>query len=506
MKTRILKLADNLWLNFAFVLACIFLLKARPVPDVNEFVYLLLPVRQWDPSFLQNDWTFAVPWSSHLVFNVTAGLFTRVWPLEAVGWAGRAACWSLITLALLRIGRLLRIPLWAASLAIVLWLVRNQSLVAFEWIIGGFEAKTVAYIFLLWGLDWFLQEKDNRAAAFFGLAFSFHPVVGFWGGLAAGCALLALKYPWKKLAAAAGLMALSALPGALPLLMSGEGRGIPPDGLRFYVLTSMPFHLDPFSWSPPAIALLYALLALSWLFVRKDEDRAVRFLFFFQLALGGFFTLGLLARAAENYSALLIMPCRLFPVLTPLFFLFHLARAYRYRLTPGLKRFVQVAGVLALFSLHPAGTFYWQAKLTYRSWHPRPDGARDAFRWLAENTPNGTIVILPPWRRDTFYLSRRAQIANWNAPAVDRLAEWRARIEAMTGQTPKPGAPPNPVVSIPRLEDALARLENEYDHLTEEDIAALVARYGGEYLVSETAYGYPAAFASGAYKVYALKK
>ena len=56
-----------------------------------------------------------------------------------------------------------------------------------------------------------------------------------------------------------------------------------------------------------------------------------------------------------------------------------------------------------------------------------------AFKWIAKNTPTNSIIISPPWRGDSFYLSRRAQIASWWLPRFDRLTEWRERLELLAG-------------------------------------------------------------------------
>src|SRR4029453_10603622 len=94
---------------------------------------------------------------------------------------------------------------------------------------------------------------------------------------------------------------------------------------KFVALVVMPYHFDPLSFAPWKVGFLLALLGFNWFhFIAVRRTGAIRFLLLFQTALGVFFGLGYLARLAENYTILPLIPCRLFPVLIPLFFFFHL--------------------------------------------------------------------------------------------------------------------------------------------------------------------------------------
>src|ERR1051325_8790713 len=147
-------LKNNLLLNLIFLVASVLLLAPAlgPVPSSNENVYLLYLAKLWDPTLLAGDWTFAGPLYGHLIFSYFFGVFTLWFPLETVAWAGRLLCWILILWGLLEVGKHFRIPVWMASAAIFLWLLYQQSPVGGEWILGTFEGKCVAYIFLFFGL------------------------------------------------------------------------------------------------------------------------------------------------------------------------------------------------------------------------------------------------------------------------------------------------------------------------------------------------------------------
>ncbi|MCY7375201.1 MAG: hypothetical protein LH472_04430 [Pyrinomonadaceae bacterium] len=90
---------------------------------------------------------------------------------------------------LLKIGNLWQIPLRATAVSIAGWLTLGQSPVGDEWILGGFEAKVISYIFLLSALYDFSLRKTILPAVLLGIAFAFHPAVGF--------ILTAKKFLWK---------------------------------------------------------------------------------------------------------------------------------------------------------------------------------------------------------------------------------------------------------------------------------------------------------------------
>lgn len=479
------------------------------VPALNESVYLLYLARQWDPSVLANDWTFSGPLGSHTAFNLLFGPLTSLFSLEVVGWIGRILSWSFILFGLFRVATHFRAPPWMTTTAILLWLFYGQSVVAGEWILGAFEAKGIAYGLLFLALSELMyRRRVVLPAALLGSAFSFHPVVGLWAGLAVGFSLLVLRYPVATLTRFAGFTTLFALPGLLPLLTTPVDNSA--EAWRFVTLVAMPYHFDPFSFKPWMVFALPVLLGFNaWHFRSTHPTPAMRFLMWFQVFLALFFVLGFLARLTESYAVLRLMPCRLFPVLVPLFFFFHLTSALRQVRSLRSPQAVVAGGFLALTALGiPAKLTADHLKAIARDrWAqsqveeqparaPSEEDLTEAFRWVAGNTPVDAVIILPPWRKDSFYLARRAQIANWWVLRFDRLSEWRERLEELAGD-------------LSGLTDGtekatMSQTVHHYDNLTETDIASLVGGYQAQYLVSSASYGYPILFQAGSYTVYSL--
>ena len=498
---RLLRLKDAFALNFAvlFVYVLVFNREGSFVPGNNEALYLLQPAKLWNPNLLTNDWTFSGPLTTHFIFNLLVGPLTLLFPLEVVGWIGRLLSWSITLIALFKFGQHFRIPLCMITLSILLWLLYGQSIVGGEWILGSFEAKCIAYSLLFFSLNGFMHRREVWPAILLGLVFSFHPLVGLWSILAVGLALPVLRHSLTAIIRWGFYTGLFALPGLIPLLMTFDGGT--KEAWRFIALVVIPYHFDPFYFASSNLLVFQLVFLLGFNIIQfafSDRTYALRFLISMQLFLACFFGIGFLARWAEYYDILKLMPGRLFPVLVPLFFFLHLMSALRD--SHRVKHRVALV-VLCLFAFasfgNPFQIFVEKAKYQYSLWTRGEEDVQTAFRWIATNTPDDSIVISPPWRGDSFYYSRRAQIASWWVPRFDRLTEWRERLEVLTGDLSD--------VEPPTTKARMEQMTHYYSQLNETNIAFLIQRYGANYLVSSASYSYPVRFESGSYKVYSLE-
>jgi hypothetical protein len=469
------------------------------VPSNNETLYLLQLAKFWNPNLLANDWTFSGPLFTHFVFNLIFGPLTLWFSLEIVGWIGRILSWSLILIALFQLGNHFRMPLWMITASTLLWLFYGQSIVGGEWILGTFEAKCIAYALLFFSLNGFMRGRPIVPSILLGLSFSFHPLVGLWAVLAISLSLVVIGYRFVAIVKHGLFTFLFALPGLIPLLITSLGPDSS-EALRFVSLVVIPYHLDPFYFASSRLFLLLLgiLLCFNWFQFRSEgKSDALRFLISFQVFLGVFFVLGFLARFTGNYELLLLMPCRLFPVLLPLFFFLHFMSAWHYWFSTKAGKGLVVVGFLALAAFgNPIHVFVDSLKKHYSMWTRQEEDWETAYKWIAQNTPPDSVIISPPWRGESFYLSRRAQIASWWVPRFDRLAEWRERLELIAGD-----------VSSVKPETTKARMEHMIDHynqLKEADVESLADKYGATYLVSLAEYDYPVIFRSGVYNVYWL--
>jgi hypothetical protein len=492
MNAMLARLKENPLANYAVIAIAVLAFCARAVPFGNEYVYLLRLKRTYDPTFLLNDVSFAAPATEHWFFNHIFGLFTYIASLEVIAWTGRVACWVVLIYALQRLARHWRIPLWMATGGILLWLAAGQTVVGGEWMIGTFEAKSLAYICLIFAIDGVLRERVTYPGILLGLTFSFHPAVGMWSILAIGIALLVSRRPLINITKLASLTLVFSLLGLIPLLISGTANAAA-DDWRFLELVRFPQIFDPLSWPKTAIVLVYLQLAFCvMVYLKADREKTDTFLIAFLSALAVFFTFGLLLRVSGQFAVMQLMPTRLFPVFAPLFFFWYLARAFEQRVfAPPLKSLAVVAFLAIMLWQSPFATANDEFHQTVESWQDGEDTTEAAFKWIAANTPNAAIAIAPPWRQDYWWQTRRAQVVSWNFPTYSDLGRWHSRVQALAGDTP-------------RTKEGDTRTEFYYS-LPKDKLDAIARETGAEYLVSDTIYPYPVLFQSGETRVYKLR-
>lgn len=484
------------WLVFAGLLICVLFFYAKPLPYGNEFPYLLRLAKEFQPEFLLNDWTFSAPGNEHWFFNRIFGYLAGFVRIELIGWVGRIASWFLLIWGLLKLGKLWKITYPVIAISILAWLVIGQSLVGDEWIIGGFEAKSVSYIFLLTALYHFANRKIIFPAAMLGTAFAFHPAIGLWSAIAVGIALLFERVSLKKLLTVTVIVSLIALIGVLPLLFD-QFQNLQENAeiWRFMVTVVFPFHFDPFDFSRSYTVLLLAMLGVNCFVFYKNDNFGLRFLLKFQIALGIFFLFAYILRWFEMYAWLRFLPVRLFPVFTPLFFAFTVGWVLKNLKSQKVKFAVILFTAFCVFWLNPFSTAYTKVGQTIALWQAEPGDFQKTSRWIAENTPNGTVVIQPPHRREVWYFSQRACIASYAYPTFGRLTKWKERVSDLTGNE-----------EIKYEEDIFEKIEKAYNLLPEEEIENLRVKYKSDYLVSRAVYSYPIVFQTATYRVYFLKK
>ena len=494
--TDIKNLKENFYFQFFALLGFVFLFVGKPVPSSNEYSYLLRLRKVYDPDYLARDITFSTPIKEYWLFDHIFGLLTFIFSIETIGWIGRIACWSILLFALMKLGKRWEIPVWMISISIFLWLYVGQSILADEWMFGGFEAKCVAYICLIFALDRFCDEKDFSAAILLGLSFAFHPIIGLWGIAAAVPAFLIWRRDFAQTFKVIIISGAVSLIGAIPLLqMRFESVEPTIENLKYFELVKFPFHFDPFSWSRSEILLLFLVMVFCILVQNQIKTaKPPKFLLAFLSILAVYFVFGIFIRFLNLYQLMEFTPTRLFAVFIPLFFFLFLSKAYQQNL---LKKSLQIAVLLPIIFLAfwtgiPVRGFE-QARETFKIWNQQPDDFADAFVWLKNNTPKDVLVIAPPWRYDFWYLSERAEVVNYRKPIIADIGEWQDRLDNLIGEAePENGF---------REEEELSKF---YFGLNKETVDLLAEKYKAEYFISTTDYPYPVEYSKGSIKIFRL--
>lgn len=555
------KLPPRAWQNgsipTAFIVALLGLLaltwlrEGEVIPWRNEFFYLVRLYRTYRPDYIPSDWSLGAGAPEHFLFNHVFGSLALFLPLEAIGLLGRGLSWAAnLGLLLLLAGRLGLTPV-QAFLPLVVWIGWGQSIIADSWILGSFEAKCVAYALLLAALHAALGGRWSRTGLCTGLCFSFHPSVGLFGGFGVatlvGVAFLSggrgdsdpagisRRVP-RDLLLGTALCILGALPGLISTIpMALGGHAASASDWELMTLVKMPHHLDPQSWPTRVTFVLPGLLLFNGIHAWSAPERAWRRLFAFQLAIGAAYGLGVLAREIEWYRFLSYFPFRLFPLLTPLFFLYAVAdvigRAFQPHSvergvgegrgaketlgTPGLALVTEASpqvevplpvessgrslagpllgalGALCLLALPDPFSPYAQA--LGRRLRPTPDiptGLADCYAWIRDNLPAETEGIAPPGLDREFWIrAERGLVVCSEFQTYDRLPEWRRRVELLGGE----------MVAGPERRPVLTR---HFEAISPSQMESIARDLAPDFLVARSGYPFPILYASGGWVVY----
>jgi hypothetical protein len=467
------------WMPLVEILAifALFALQgAWPVPEVNEPYYLGKAVHYWNPNWGGGDF-FLETADAHQVFCLTCGWLARCLPLPAVAWTGRIITWALLAWAWRRLSwAVLPRPGWSVLTAALFAMLMDRSPMAGEWIFGGFEAKCLAYVFVLLGLEALLWGRWNRMWLLLGAAAMFHVLVGGWAVLAAGLTWLIERRkdvpPLRTMLP--GLLGglLLSLPGLLPALLLNRNTGaeIVRQANLIYVFDRLPHHLDLLQMEPILILRFVLLASLFFLICRlvarqgrgvgasdapRSEApaserlhatvppslipyRSIRQLKTFVQAVLCLMLVGVVI----NYASLLSRP-----------FSAGLLRYYWYRLPDvavPLGAALAAGAAIALNIRRTSGRIALIAVLALVGWHyatlgylraypdppradrlPDPDAWRAACNWVRENTPPSARFITPRLSQTFTWYTGRPEVATWkNVPQDAReIVQWRRRLE-----------------------------------------------------------------------------
>jgi hypothetical protein len=192
----------SLWLRLVEVLLIIlvfFAMAGDPTPHQNEPYYLCRLKHFWNPAWCAGDF-FLESADAHATFVWIFGWITKWLPLAATAWVGRLFVWTLLAWAWQRLSwRIVPRQLFSV-LSAALWVVLiDRANLAGEWVVGGFESKCVAYVFVLLALYELASANWNRVWLLLGAASAFHVLVGGWSVVVCGGIWLidwVMQAPW----------------------------------------------------------------------------------------------------------------------------------------------------------------------------------------------------------------------------------------------------------------------------------------------------------------------
>jgi hypothetical protein len=475
----------------------------------NEVDVLPLAKQYADPAWIPGDWYLNQPPGYRLLFQTLFGNIAAAWGFVATSIIGRLVCYGLVASGLVLIGRKLSLSLPLLLLAVGLFLYVNpyQSVVAYEWLVGGLEPKSVAYGLLLLAIGLMLGGRYRWMALMLGLATSFHVLVGGWALLAVvGWLILRRRNDFADIRYLGSILLIYLAASALavrPVLeqLFSPTPTVPVEPSYIYVFLRLPHHLNPLSWSPdwwirPILCLLILALSVGMLRRKRQSEKlsgqyatCVELAEFTLITLVPFI-LGLAIAPFDSQGRLLqYYPFRLGSIMLPLNTYLVFACAIEQTFSGRSRRLLSLVSILLLSWACTIQALSFQEQLLDLREFPSPwqgidSNGKALCTWVRNHTPQNAVVVSPPVEFANFtWLAERPTIAKFKLFPQNKanILTWYQRLSDLSGDL-SPWLSRNSK-NLPRGEFEQA-LTNGYKNLTTAQAEKLMVKYGADYLLT----------------------
>ena len=496
-------------LEFLIVFGLFALNGAWPVPDVNEPHYLAKARHAWDGQWLAGDLFLEAP-PAHLGFHLTFGWLSLWMPLETFAWCGRLATWLLQAWGWTALGRSFTRRWWAAPISAGLFVLLNErGHLAGEWVVGGLEAKGVAYALVFFAIAALVRRRWGRAWLLAGGASAFHVLVGGWTAIAAAATWLTLERRPASLKRMALPLVLGGALGACGLVPAltmnwGADEANVAAAHTIYVFQRLPHHLVPASFPTPHV-VRFLLLVAAWVAIVSltpagPRRRRLRVMVGAALAIALVGTIIGLATAHDRELAASLLRYywfRLADVLVPMGLALEIVAvaASHLRAHSVAVRWA-LAGLTLLVVMHPVALVAER----FQSGRPRADRVvnyadwRRACRWIHDTTPVDSR-FLTPRRAQTFkWYAQRSEVVTWKDIPQDAesIVRWWRRLEE---------------IHATRDPQATSRWVGSLAEIGSERLTLLAKEYDADYVltIAEPRLALPRVYQNNSYAVYRIE-
>ncbi|MBN1755676.1 hypothetical protein JW877_05620 [bacterium] len=435
-------------------------------PGINEFDVVVYARHFINPDWIPGDWYLNQNIAYRHTFNLLAGGLSLVAPIWAVILMGRAFLILLFALIMNRYCREFHIPAFVI-LPLFTYFIANQSLVAGEWMIGGFEAKTLAYICFLMALLLLIKKRYNWGAFLSGLALSFHILIGLYGSFCLFIAMLTVEdtrlknLKLSRMITSGILWLLGGTGGvyAIAQYLKSTAQVNKDLAASIYVFFRVPHHVLPSAWNNSLwiVALAILLIILIRVF-NVANKRNVKMLTSAALCSLFLFGIGILFYLAGMHTYLryywfrlgdVFLPFTLMILLGISFSLMHQGRLklghrkiLKNKAKNGLKIILIVLSGIAMLY---AGVSF--VKDVSEVWQNRKynfvsidENRAEMLLWISQNTPKNAVFLVSPTMQDFYYLAERPMFVSLkHSPQNDGdILEWYHRLNLLNGNNELP--------------------------------------------------------------------
>lgn len=150
------------------------------VLNFNEEIYFPFAKAYVDPNWIPGSTLFTDFAGTRIIFQLIFGWILKFTSFEQMAFFGRLLGYILLAFPFAAIAKHFRIN----NIVLVFWLtiffIPQQNFFAGEWVFGGFETKTIAYVFVFWSIWFLLKERFLPAVLFAAISVYWHMLVGGW--------------------------------------------------------------------------------------------------------------------------------------------------------------------------------------------------------------------------------------------------------------------------------------------------------------------------------------
>ena len=463
----------------------------------NEIDVLPSALQFIDQSWLPNDWYLNLSIAYRQPFNLIAGSFITLLGFQYGAYFGRAVVYLLLSISLFIYIKTFRLR-YTFALAGLLFFFKNQSLIACEWIIAGFDTKTIAYSFVFLSLSNLYKKDYFKSFLFAGAAISFHVLVGLHALFCSGFVLLLtgnLVGQWRDILRNSWVFPITGIFGILAIIqqLAPSSEIDSAFAWKIYVEYRVPHHVLPSAWNGDWISLL----AISTFFfiaiiVERKDSPSIRFIAGYSIGSLMLFLMGLLVFAFADPVFLRLywfrFPDTIIPFSMCLLTMkilgdFAVSECHSQKYAKAhfqIKRVIQLGipiltSILLMIIFLNKGIYLSKTRLL-DDWNSR-GVTRSILTWINKNTDKGAVFLVYPGIQDFYLHAQRAMFVSYkHSPqsAVD-IMEWYERIKLTNG-----GQFPSK-----RGFAALEELEQNFYQLNEQSILWLSKQYGISYYLGK---------------------
>lgn len=146
----------------------------------NEEVYFAFAKTYVDPQWIPNSTIFTDFAGTRILFQLIFGTILKFVSFENLAFFGRLFGYILLAIPFATIAKHLKINNISLVFWLTLFLIPQQNFFGGEWVFGGFETKTIAYVFVFWSIYFLLKEKFLLAILSAAFSIYWHMLVGGW--------------------------------------------------------------------------------------------------------------------------------------------------------------------------------------------------------------------------------------------------------------------------------------------------------------------------------------